>query len=81
MIGGKAKVGIAVKLQFSLGPYKIRMSGTVRGVNFNPKKNQSILHLEAAPLHPVMRNQLLSFVYNIFGEREDPVKRSRVSSY
>ena len=81
MIGGKARVGIAVKLQFTLPPYKIRMSGTVRGVNFNPKKNQSVLHMQAAPLHPVMRNQLLSYVYNIFGEREPRRRRSRVSSY
>ena len=81
MIGGKAKVGIAVKLQFNLGPYKIRMSGTVRGVNFNPKKNQSILHLQAVPMHPVLRNQLLSFVYNIFGEREDLVKKGRILNY
>lgn len=81
MIGGKAKVGIAVKVQYNLPPYKLRMSGVVRGVNFNPKKNQSILHLQAAPLHPIMRNQLLSYVYNIFGEREPRRKRSRVSSY
>lgn len=80
-IGGKAKVGIAIKLQFSLGPYKIRMAGTVRGVNFNPKKNQSILHMQAAPLHPIARNQLLSYVYNIFGEREKRESRSRVTNY
>ena len=81
MIGGKAKVGIAVKLQFGLGSYKIRMSGIVRGVNFNPKKNQSTLHLQAVSLHPIIRNQLLSYVYNIFGEREPLSKRSGVSSY
>ncbi len=81
MIGGKAKVGITVKLQYNLPPYKIRMIGTVRGVNFNPKKNQSILHLQAAPLNPVIRNQLLSYVYNIFGEREPKKGRSRVSNY
>ena len=81
LIGGKARVGIAVKLQFSLPPYKIRMCGTVRGVNFNPKKNQSILHIQAAPLHPVIRNQLLSYVYNIFGEREPRNNKRRVSSY
>jgi c-di-GMP-binding flagellar brake protein YcgR len=81
MIGGKAKVGIAVKLQFNLASYKIRMCGTVKGVSFNPKKNQSILHLQAVSLHPVIRNQLLSFVYNIFGEREPKTNKSRVSSY
>ncbi len=81
MIGGKAKVGIAVKLQINLSSYKIRMCGTVKGVNFNPKKNQSILHLQAVSLHPVIRNQLLSYVYNIFGEREPRTKKNRVSSY
>ncbi len=81
MIGGKARVGIAVKLQFSIGPYKIRMCGNVKGVNFNPKRNQSILHLQAVPLHPVMRNQLLSYIYNIFGERESLGRKSRVTNY
>ncbi len=81
IIGGRAKVGINIKLQFRLGPYKIRMSGIVRGVNFNPKKNQSVLHMQAAPLHPVIRNQLLSYVYNIFGEREQPSNVRRVTSY
>ena len=81
MIGGKAKVGIAIKLQFNLASYKIRMCGIVRGVNFNPKKNQSVLHLQAVALHPVIRNQLLSFVYNIFGEREPRNNKNRVTSY
>jgi len=81
VIGGKAKVGISIKLQFTLDPYKIRMAGTVRGVSFNPKKNQSVLHLQAAPLHPIVRNQLLSYVYNIFGEREQRTGRSRVTNY
>ncbi len=81
LIGGKAKVGTVVKLQFVLSPYKIRMVGTIRGVSFNPKKNQSVLHMQAAPMHPIMRNQLLSFVYNIFGEREPRKTRRRFSNY
>lgn len=69
-IGGKGKVGMNVKIQFSLADRTIVMNGTVRGVNYNAKTNQSLLHIQALPLSPPARNRVLVFVYNLFGERD-----------
>ncbi len=74
LIGGKAKVGLPIKLQFKLIDTRLPMCGVVKGVVFNQKKNQSILHLQAAPLSPWVRNRILIYVYNIFQEREELVK-------
>lgn len=78
-IGGRAKVGLAVKLQFSLGSGTIVMCGTVKGVTFDQKRNQSLLHLQAVDLSSKQKNTILSYVYNIFGERETKTARTRIS--
>ena len=79
VIGGRAKVGLAVKLQFALGSSTIVMCGTVKGVTFDQKRNQSILHLQAVDLSSKQKNMILSYVYNIFGERETKNGRTRIS--
>jgi len=78
IIGGRAKVGLAVKLQFGLGTNTIVMCGTVKGVTFDQKKNQSMLHIQAVELSAKQKNMILSFVYNIFGERETKNTRARI---
>ena len=70
LIGGKAKVGLAVKVQFILGKKDIVMCGVVKGANFNQKRNQSILHVQGVPLKSSTRNHILIFIYNLFGDRE-----------
>jgi c-di-GMP-binding flagellar brake protein YcgR len=70
LIGGKAKVGLPLKLQFSIGEQTIVMSGVVKGINYDEKKSRSILHVQAVPPSAAMRNKLLTYVYNLFGERE-----------
>ncbi len=67
-IGGKGMVGLQVKIQFGLDDRSVVMSGTVRSVDYNPEANRSVLHVEAVPPSPRMRNAIRSFVYNI---RED----------
>lgn len=69
LIGGRAKVGLIVKLQVRLGRYLIRMPGVVKGVNFNPKNNQSTLHIQALPLSVQQKNDILTFVYNLFDDQ------------
>jgi c-di-GMP-binding flagellar brake protein YcgR len=71
LIGGKAKVGLPIKIQFALGENQVVMSGVVKGLNFDQKKNRSLLHLQAVPPSSTMRNRILTYVYNLFGERED----------
>jgi c-di-GMP-binding flagellar brake protein YcgR len=72
LIGGKAKVGLPIKVQFSIGENQVVMSGVVKGINFDQKKNRSLLHVQANPLSPTARNRVLMYVYNLFGERETP---------
>ena len=76
LIGGKAKVGLPVKVQFTLAKKPIVLCGTVKGLTFNQKRNQSVLHIQAVPPSNRMRNTILSYVYNIFGERNDDIKKN-----
>jgi c-di-GMP-binding flagellar brake protein YcgR len=70
LIGGKARVGLPVKVQFTLGDSLLAMSGVVKGITFDEKKNRSLLHMQAAPTSAATRNRVLTYVYNLFGERE-----------
>ncbi len=81
LIGGRAKVGLIVKIQFHLGKSQIVMCGTVRGVTFNQKKNQSLLHVQSVPLSTRQKNIVLSYVYNLFNEREKDTGKASVSKY
>ncbi len=74
LVGGRAKVGLVLKIQFEINGSPIVMSGVVKGVTYNEQKNQSILHLQAIPLKPRTRNQVLSYVYNLFDERSPEIK-------
>jgi hypothetical protein len=46
------------------------MSGVVKGVNFDARKNRSLLHMQSVPPSTTVRNRILIYVYNLFGERE-----------
>lgn len=76
IIGGRAKVGMPVKLQFALSDRPLILCGVVKGVSYNSKKGQSTLHLQAVPPSAPMRNQILSYVYNIFDEQEQMAKQT-----
>lgn len=74
LVGGRAKVGMVLKVQFSLTDDPLAMPGVVKGVTYNQKKNQSRLHLQALPIRLVTKNKILSYVYNLFGERDEKQK-------
>ena len=63
-IGGKAAPGLQVKAQFTLGERQVVMSGTVKSVDHDLERNRSVLHIEAVPPSPRMRNAIRSYVYN-----------------
>ena len=71
LVGGRAKVGLAVKLQFTLTTEPLVMSGIVKGITYNQKKNQSLLHIQALTVPSSTKNKILAYVYNIFNERKD----------
>jgi c-di-GMP-binding flagellar brake protein YcgR len=70
LIGGKARVGLPIKLQYTIGETLVVMSGVVKGITFDQKKNRSLLHMQASASSVSMRNRILMYVYNLFGERE-----------
>jgi c-di-GMP-binding flagellar brake protein YcgR len=70
LIGGKAKVGLPIKFQFTITESLIVMAGVVKGVNFEQKRNRSLVHVQALPPSIGVRNRLLIYVYNLFAERE-----------
>ncbi|MFH2116190.1 MAG: flagellar brake protein [Spirochaetota bacterium] len=67
IIGGRAKVGLLVKLQLFMGDDQIVLSGTVRSAEYYIEKNQATLHIEAVRPSPRMRNIIRSHVYNVSG--------------
>src|SRR5260221_6260086 len=73
LVGGKARVGLPVKMQFDLGNALVILSGVVKGANFDPKKNRSLLHIQASTPSVAVRNRILIYVFNLFGERETVV--------
>jgi c-di-GMP-binding flagellar brake protein YcgR len=81
VVGGKAKAGLPVKLQFDLNDNRIIMCGIVKGVNFNQKNNQSILHAQAVKPSDAMKIDILTFVYGIFREPngKKPVKAAQAA--
>lgn len=70
LIGGKARPGLKVKVQFFLGDNQIVMSGEVKGVEFSGDRKQSLMHVQAMPPSPRMRNLLLAYVFNLLEQEE-----------
>ena len=79
MVGGRAKPGIPVKLQTELLDKPVILSGVVKGVTYKQSKNVSVLHIQAVPPSPAMKNLILTFVYGIFKEPagKQPATKSR----
>ncbi len=72
-IGGRGIPNIQIKLQFTINNMLIIMFGVVRTAEYNQSKNQSLLHFECIHLEPIMKNEVLSFVYNTLPEKEKEV--------
>ncbi len=72
-IGGKGLPNIQIRLQFQVNNRLVVMFGIVRTVEFNAELNQSRLHFECVHIDPAMKNQILSFVYNIMSESEKEI--------
>jgi c-di-GMP-binding flagellar brake protein YcgR len=68
LIGGRARLGMAVKVQFFLGERQIVMSGNVKSAEYDSDANRSVLHVEAITPSPRTRNAIRSYVYNIQAE-------------
>jgi c-di-GMP-binding flagellar brake protein YcgR len=78
LVGGRAKVGLAMKVQFTLGDKTVALCGTIRGITFDEKKNRSVLHIQAVPPSAQTRNTILTYVYDVFDERKDKAAKKPV---
>lgn len=72
-IGGKGVPKIQIRLQFQLNNKLVVMTGIVRTVEYNVELNQSRLHFECIHIEPAMKNQILSYVYNIMSNSEKEI--------
>jgi c-di-GMP-binding flagellar brake protein YcgR len=70
-VGGKAAVGLRVKVQFILNNAPIGISGTVRSTDYNEEQNRSLLHIEADPMTIETRNHILGEVFGMLPEEDD----------
>jgi c-di-GMP-binding flagellar brake protein YcgR len=65
VIGGQGKVGLRLKIQFSLDESPICMNGTVKSIDYDKKANKSILHIEADPLPLATKNRIQGEVFGL----------------
>lgn len=72
-IGGKGVENVKIKLQFNIQNKLIIMVGVIRSVEFNEQENQSMIHFECTHIEQTMRNEVLSFVYNMLPESEKEI--------
>lgn len=72
-IAGKGQPNIQIKLQFNIQNILIIMLGVIRTVEYNQELNESLLHFECLKIEPSMKNEILSFVYNMLPSREREV--------
>jgi c-di-GMP-binding flagellar brake protein YcgR len=70
-VGGKANVGLRLKVQFVLDNSPIGMIGTVRSIDHNEAANRSVLHVEADRLTPENRNKIMGEVFGMLPEDEE----------
>ena len=69
-IGGKGRKNSKIKIQFTLGETYIVMFGVVKAVEYNATTNQSRLHFECVTLPQKMKNEILTYVYNVIPQEE-----------
>jgi c-di-GMP-binding flagellar brake protein YcgR len=65
IIGGQAKPGFRLKVQFPLDEFPICMNGTVKSVEYKESENKSLLHVEADPLPLATKNRIHGEVFGV----------------
>ena len=75
-VGGKGLSYVQIKLQFNIQSLLIVMFGTIKHSQFNEEKNESLLHFECTHIESAMKNEVLSFVYNMLPEPEKEVMQA-----
>jgi c-di-GMP-binding flagellar brake protein YcgR len=71
LVGGRAGVGLRIKVQFILNGMPVCISGTVRSLDYHEDANKSTLHIEADAMPLQTRNHILGEVFGMLPEEED----------
>ena len=69
-VGGRAPVGLKVKVQFELEGETVAMPGVVRSSDYQEDDNLSLLHIESEPLSLATRNRILAAVFGVQPDAE-----------
>jgi len=71
LIGGRALVGLRIKVQFILNGAPVCVSGMVRSMDYRDEQEESLLHVEADPMPIETRNHILGEVFKMLPEEEE----------
>jgi c-di-GMP-binding flagellar brake protein YcgR len=71
LIGGKAAVGLRIKVQFILNNVPICISGIIRSIEYREESDRSLLHVESDPMSIETRNHILGEVFGMLPEEDD----------
>lgn len=69
-VGGKGIPGLKLKLQFNIDEQVIVMYGIIKSVEYNKTIHQSRVHFECLEIDPIMKNLILTFVYELLPKNE-----------
>jgi len=70
-VGGKAADDLHVKIQFELNGAAVCVSGTVRSAIYWEDTNRSVLHVEADPMPPEIKNKIFNKVLGSLESGDD----------
>ena len=73
-VKGKAENGVNIKLQFKIQEKQVVMCGYIVRFIYDEKANTSKIHFNCTKITEQNRNNILSFVYDIAGNRESDIK-------
>ena len=69
-IGGKAKAGMPIKLQFALDDKRVVMYGLAKSVSYDKKTEESHIHFQCTETTAWFKNTVLAYVYKNLPEKE-----------
>ena len=71
LIGGRAAVGLRIKVQFILNNVPLCISGTVRSMEYHQDVNKSVIRTEADQIPLETRNHILGEVFGMLPDEDD----------
>lgn len=72
-IGGKGVQNIKIKLQFNINNKLVIMFGDIKTIEYNETENQTLIHFECTHIDPMMKNEVLRYVYDVLPQSEKDI--------